>query len=124
MCGHIPTTVRGMSYSPGGAGGSVGEGGVITRSVQRCWIDRTRAINHVATHAIYRRRGRMGRGVHHARRLHLPMASRVVVVAPTTLARDSAGGRLSAEHRYIAVEWITRGKSNGARDFACTPGRE
>lgn len=55
------------------------------------------------------------------------MASRsVVVVAPTTLARDSAGGRLSAEHRYIAVEGITRVEevSDGARDFACTPGRE
>lgn len=55
------------------------------------------------------------------------MASRVVVVAPTTLARDSAGGRLSTEHRYIAVEGITRVEeevSDGARDFACTPGRE
>lgn len=69
----------------------------------------------------------MGRGVHHARWPHLPMASRVVVVAPTTLARNSAGGRLSAEHRYIAVERITRVEeevSDGARDFACTPGRE
>jgi hypothetical protein len=95
--------------------------GVITRCVQRCWIDRTRTVNHVATHAIYRCRGRMGVVVHHDQLLHLPTAAKVVV-APTTLARDSARGRSPAEDRYNAVEWTMRVKNDGARDLACRPG--
>lgn len=36
----------------------------ITRRVQRCWIDCTRAIDHIASHAIHRCRDRMGCRVH------------------------------------------------------------
>lgn len=68
----------------------------------------------------------MGRGVHHDRRwLHLPMATRgVVVVAPTTLARDSAGGRSPAENRYIAVAWTTRVDEQRRTRFGMHAGRE
>lgn len=49
----------------------------------------------------------MRRGVHPDRWLLLPMATRVVVVvvvAPTTPARDSARGRSPSENRYNAVK--------------------
>lgn len=65
----------------------------------------------------------MGGVVHHDQLLHLQMATHVVVVvAPTTLARDSARGRSPAEDRYYAVEWTMRVENDGARDLACRPG--